>query len=85
MSLDKASYEHLYEISILDLELSDTAYKALIRTGMTSIGDCIDFYIRLNDVLISARPSFIKAMAVEVKQKVQDFGYWSFVEQHTSS
>ncbi|GAB5494063.1 MAG: hypothetical protein Phog2KO_42780 [Phototrophicaceae bacterium] len=83
--MDELSYQHLYEIPISDLELSDKAYRALKRTGMTSIGDCIDFYIRLPNVMISARPSFIQVIVTEVKQKVKDAEYWHFVEEYSTS
>lgn len=73
-------HEHLYETPIEELELSDTAINALKKTGITNVGDCIDFYLRLPDVLISARPVFFRVIRGEVKEKMKEHGYWTFVE-----
>jgi len=82
MTEKKSDYEHLFDISITTLNLSDKAYKALMKTGMSTVGDCVDFYIRGNDVLISARTSSFEVLANELKEKMVEFGYWDFVEKH---
>ena len=79
---NKRKYNHLYEIPVEKLELSTEAIKQLKRTGITSIGDCIDFYIRGDDVLLPARPPFFTIMGGEVKNKLMTSGYWSFVEDN---
>jgi DNA-directed RNA polymerase alpha subunit len=39
-------HDHLYEMPIEKLGLSVVAINALKRTGMTTIGDCIDYFLR---------------------------------------
>ena len=73
----------MYKKPIEELGVSETAIKALKRAGMNSVGDCIDFYIRGVDVLIPARPPFFTVIAGEVKQKLIENGYWSYVEEGT--
>lgn len=73
-------HEHLYEVPIEELGLSDGAIRALKIADCTSIGDCIDFYRRGMTNLVSARPAFFVAMTEEVMQKVKEQGYWSYVE-----
>ena len=41
------SYEHLYDMPVEDLGLSQDAMNPLFRTGITSIGDVIDLWRRL--------------------------------------
>jgi DNA-directed RNA polymerase subunit alpha len=72
-------YKHLYEVPIEELGLSDEAINSLKRTGMTTIGDCIDFYNRIKDALIPMRPPFGSVMANEVAQKIKAYGYWIYV------
>jgi hypothetical protein len=41
-----SQHEHLYDISIEALELSDRVIKALKKVSITSVGDCIEFFIQ---------------------------------------
>jgi hypothetical protein len=75
------NYSHLYELSIENLGFSEIALDVLKETAMTSIGDCIDFYRRGIDALIPARPPFFSVMAGEVREKIKELGYWSYVEE----
>ena len=43
----------LYETSIDILDLSEEAQIDIARTGITTVGDCLDFYERIPDVMIS--------------------------------
>ena len=74
------SHGHLYEMPIEALGLSEVAIKALKRTGMTTVGDCIDHYHVSANAMISAPSSLFKAMDSEVAQQLKAHGYWSFVE-----
>ena len=80
MSSASKSHEHLYAIPIEDMGLSDVAIKTLKRTGITTVGDCVDYYLRSPDALIPARPPFYSIIEGEVKQKFKEYGYWSYVE-----
>jgi DNA-directed RNA polymerase alpha subunit len=74
-------YSHLHEKPIEKLGLSVVSLNALKRSGVTSIGDCIDVYLRaLGGVVGSCPSSFLEAMFGEVKEKIQELGYWSYVE-----
>ncbi len=76
----KPPHEHLYDVPIEQLELSVFAIKALKKTGMTTVGDCVDFYVRGADAMISACHDFFIATAREVQEKMKEHGYWSYVE-----
>jgi hypothetical protein len=71
MSNMPKSYEHLYATPIEEMDLSEAAIKTLKKTGITTIGDCIDFYIRFQDALIPAHPPFFSITGGEVKQKMR--------------
>jgi hypothetical protein len=68
---------------IEELGLSEVAINALKRTGMTTVGDCIDHYHVSANSMISAPSSLFKAMDDEVEEKLKAHGYWSFVESDT--
>ncbi len=78
MSAKKKNHAHLYDVSIDVLNLSEQANKVLLRTGMTTIGDCIDFFIRLPDVHMARPPSL--TVVTEIEQKLKDLHYWQYVE-----
>jgi hypothetical protein len=39
-------HQHLYDVPVVILGLSDKAMRALENVGITSVGDCIDFFVR---------------------------------------
>jgi hypothetical protein len=78
-------YKNLYEVSIEELGLSDEAIRTLKRTGMTTIGDCIDFYNRPKGAMIVMMPPFGSVMNSEVVQKIQAHGYWIYVNDATQT
>ena len=72
-------HDHLYKISIEELQLSELAIRTLARTGMMTIGDCVDLFNRGNDVLITARPPVFTILIDELKPKLKKEGYWKYV------
>gem|GEM_PF-6663824 len=42
----------LYDVAIDELSLSDVATVGMLRMGVTTIGDCLDFFERIPDVLM---------------------------------
>jgi hypothetical protein len=49
----RLKHGELYNTSIDILDLSEEAQIDLARTGITTVGDCLDFYERIPDVMIS--------------------------------
>ena len=78
----ESPHEHLYDVPIEQLELSAIAITALKRTGITTVGDCVDFYQRGADAMITARHEFFTVTAGEVQEKMKAHGYWSYVESN---
>ena len=76
---DPIPHKHLYEVSVEVLDLSEIAARTLARTGITTVGDCIDFFNRGMDALASARSPAFRAMQ-EVRQKLKQHGYWEYVD-----
>ncbi len=77
---DWNSLEHmaLYEIPIETLGLSEKAIKAAKRLGVTSIGDCVDHFVRITSGIAGSAPhEFFEAMETEVKPQLETHGYWS--------
>ncbi|MEP7292586.1 MAG: hypothetical protein ABI835_12445 [Chloroflexota bacterium] len=70
-------WEHLYEVSIETLELSETALASLRRLGVTSVGDCLDHFSRYGSVTISVPFGSLKIMETEVLDKLVQHGYMS--------
>ena len=74
------NYEHLYDVPIETLNLSDEAWKAVSRVGMTTVGDCIDHYQRYgNGAMICVPGLFMQIMENEVMEKIKAHGYWQYV------
>ncbi|MEQ8675588.1 MAG: hypothetical protein RLP44_30715 [Aggregatilineales bacterium] len=73
------NYDHLYDVPIETLDLSDEASKAVRRHGLENVGDCVDFYNR-NSAPGSVRGLFLHYMANEVMEKIKAHGYWQFVD-----
>ncbi|GAB4528912.1 MAG: hypothetical protein OHK0046_48310 [Anaerolineae bacterium] len=80
MSSKNKSHEHLYNVSLEALDLSETATNLLMRTGITSVGDCIDFFIRLQNALVPAKPPFFSLLQNEVIPRLKELGYWQYVD-----
>ena len=73
----------LYKLSIEQLELSADTYLLVIRTGMSTVGVCIDYFQHVEDgACISAPIGFFTAMEDEVKPKLWEkgFGKWFSTE-----
>jgi hypothetical protein len=68
----------LYEMPIEDLSLSQTAINKVKRTGITTVGDCIDFFERIEQgVFGGIRPDdSFEALFDDVKPKLEAQGYW---------
>lgn len=79
--MSQSPYEHLYAISTQALELSQKAEKSLQRLGVTTIGDCVDFFNMEGHAMITVRGGFLSAMYDEVKPALIQQGYWQFVSQ----
>jgi hypothetical protein len=77
---DEPEYEALYEIPIQQLGLSAETAQLLKETGMTSVGNCVDFYHYFRFATVSVSSKVMEVMGKEVKEKLQEQGYWSYVE-----
>jgi hypothetical protein len=69
------SSDEFYEIPLEELGLSEVAMEVIKRTGITTVGDCIDHFARGADVLITVSGDFINVMEYEVKPKLEERGY----------
>jgi hypothetical protein len=78
-------YKHLYEAPIEELGLSDEAIKTLKKRAVYTVGDCIDFYNRGKDAMITIIPPFGSVMANEVALKIKAQGYWIYVNDATQT
>jgi hypothetical protein len=72
---DDPEYEKLYDLPVEELGLSETTLQLVMQTGITSIGDCLDYFLRGHDGMITAPMGFIKTMEIEVKAKLKQAGY----------
>lgn len=81
MSVEPNNHEHLYEVPIEQLGLSDEAIRVLKKRAVMTVGDCIDFYNRdrVKGALILIMPPFGSVMRNDVEQKVKEQGYWKYV------
>lgn len=77
---DNPQHDALYHIPIETLGLSEKAIKGAKRLGVISVGDCVDFFVRIKG---GAGPGtlphdheFLEAMFTEVEPKLQAHGYW---------
>ena len=73
---DTPEHDALHEIPVESLGLSEAAIKVVLRMGMTTVGDCVDFFVRGADAMIPIRPPAINLMYNEVKPKLEEHGYW---------
>ncbi len=79
---EEPEYQALYEIPFEQLGLSENATRLLERVSISSVGDCIDYYFHRHYAMITAPPGYLNAMENEVKDKLQEHGYWSFYEKN---
>ena len=74
---DDSKYEALYHIPIESLGLSESAIQIMKRTGITSVGDCVDWHVRALSLTTGSTPvGLIEIMMTEVKQRLEEHGYW---------
>jgi hypothetical protein len=66
---------NLYDIPIEVLHLSEATIAIIKRTGITSVGDCLDYFARGANAVITARGDFIGTMENVVKPKLKENGY----------
>ena len=74
------NHDHLYEVSIDELELPDEAEKVLRRTGVTTVGDCLDVHKpRLMSWLRNGTFFHEEFTRFCHRKKLTKHGYWSYV------
>ncbi len=78
---DDPMYLGLYNISIGKLELSKNAIQVLEEQGLATIADCIDYFVVAHSALITTPHDFAQIMETEVRNKLQNMGYWGFYEK----
>ena len=78
-SIDCDNYDYLYDVLIETLDLSQDCYNAMRRTGITTVGDCIDAVNRIPDVMFAARSNFLTCLPSEVKDKLIKHGYGAYL------
>jgi len=76
----KPTHNHLYEIHIDGLGLSEDAKKPLLKTGVESIGDVIDVMIRLNAPVDACDgfPLGISPYVDEIRECLDKHGYGKY-------
>ena len=67
---------NLYEAMIEELDLSEETIKNVHRLGVTTIGDCIDFFARVPDTTPPHDMLFLEAMFDVVLPLLEQQGYW---------
>jgi hypothetical protein len=78
---EESDYATLYDVLISELGLSPDTLGLLEDTGVTSVGDCIDYHIHKHYAMINASLAYREAMEGEVKERLKEHGYWSFYEE----
>lgn len=74
---DSQGYEHLYEVPIDMLNLSNDAMGALKSVGITNVGECIRVLEAWRDGNSTGGTRLLmRAMWQEIKPKLQELGYW---------
>ncbi len=81
MSDKNLPYNHLYDISIDTIDFSDKARIAMLRTGITSIGDILDCYLRGNNAMDGVSIRLIPFLYDEIEEKIKAYGYWQYAEE----
>ena len=73
-------HEHLYDVSIDVLNLSEYAKQNLLSTHIESIGDLADYYHRpLGGGTLYAKRWIMDLMNGEVKEKMRAAGYGDYL------
>lgn len=72
--------DDLYAIPISHLELSEIAVEQLHAADVVSVGDLIDVVCLLRYATVSMPFDMMALMTGEVKQRLQQYGYWYLVE-----
>jgi DNA-directed RNA polymerase alpha subunit len=77
-----STYHHLFEVPIEHLKLSVRGSSIIRRLGITTVGDCVDFYRRgmEGSASVAIRQQSVQIMYGEVQLKMKEYGYWSFIE-----
>lgn len=73
----KQSYDHLYDVFVDTLALSEGALHPLYRTGVLTIGDLIDLLLRGGDAC-DGFPRGLGAYMDEIDSKLTEQGYAKF-------
>ena len=80
--MEPRAHSHLYDVSIDTLGLSDEAVAPLKRTGIVTIGDCIDFIGQIEGGMpIYARADVISAVIDAVKPALIEHGHGHYIEE----
>lgn len=64
---------------IEELDLTVRVFNSLKRTGMTSVGDIVDAWIRGRDTMLNIR-NFGEKSLDELEEKLKEKDYWRFIE-----
>lgn len=70
----------LYEVLLEGMKLSAKDIQILHRSGVTTIGDCIDYFVAAQTAMITVPHEFAHIMETEVRKKLMEYGYWRFYE-----
>jgi hypothetical protein len=73
--------EALYRIPIEELNLDLGTAWALARTGVTSIGDCIDLLLRFDAGIISHFSGYGLAEHENLVERLKVHGFWIYLER----
>ena len=68
-------WKHLYAVPISELKLSEKTLHSLYRHGVTSVGDCLDHFLRISNADQASRGGFVNFMHAEVLDKLVECGY----------
>jgi hypothetical protein len=80
---NQPDHSHLYDVPIEVLGLSETAIGYLKETGAMSVGDCIDYFLSIPNVMGEFRFGFRQIMHTEVKRKLVEHGYLAVDDTET--
>lgn len=70
-----SEYEKLYYVLIEELDLSNSTINILKRQGITTLGDCIDFYSVSRSGTVQVKYEFAEVMFNEVLDQLKRAGY----------
>lgn len=80
-------YTELHYVSHRKLELTPQTADLLEKTGIPSIGDCLDYITskNWNGTMIEIRRDIDEVMLTEVTDKLKEKGYWSIIAEYINS